>query len=79
MVQALYLAQVCRLRINISLCGTRLHEGQRRLLAVHDSRDCQGRIALGSVVEVGSSQQQRTYRLHMAETRCSQTVQCTRP
>jgi hypothetical protein len=30
-MQALYLAQVCSLRTDISLCGTRLHEGQHRL------------------------------------------------
>jgi hypothetical protein len=33
-MQALYLAQVCSLRTDISLCGTRLHESQHRLLVV---------------------------------------------
>jgi hypothetical protein len=64
-MQALYLAQVCSLRTHVSLCGTRLHERQHRLLVVLGSCGCQGCVTgVARAVEVSTSLQQRPCDLH---------------
>jgi hypothetical protein len=64
-MQALFLAQVCTLRTHIPLCGTRLHEGQHRLLVVFGSCGCQGCAAgVARSVEVSTSLQERPCNLH---------------